>query len=259
MLRRRARARERSSPVSHRPILILRAGQAPDEVVRARGDFPSWIRDAVGEAWGGEWREHDARTDAPLPSVDGAAAWVITGSASSVTERAPWMLRTEEYVRAGVAAGVPILGLCFGHQIVAQALGGHVAKNPRGRELGTVRLDAEPDAAGDPLMSALPASFAVNASHLDSVARLPAGARVLGRTALEPVAAYAVGERTWGVQFHPEFDGDIVRGYVRARAAQMEAEGLSPAAAIEGATDTPHGRQVLALFARLGMVAAGGR
>jgi GMP synthase (glutamine-hydrolysing) len=245
--------------VSGRPILILRAGQAPEEVARARGDFPVWIRDAVGDAWGGEWREHDVRAEVAFPPVDAAAAWVITGSASSVTERAPWMLRTEAYVRAGVAAGVPILGLCFGHQIVAQSLGGHVARNPRGRELGTVQLEADPGAAADPLLSALPASFAVNASHVDSVARLPPGAKVLARTALEPVAAYSLGERTWGVQFHPEFDGDIVRGYVRVRAAQMEAEGLSPARALEGAKDTPHGRQVLALFARLGVVAAGGR
>jgi GMP synthase (glutamine-hydrolysing) len=236
--------------MSRRPILILRAGDALEPVRAERGDFPRWIREAAGDAWDGEWREHDVRTEDPLPPVKDAAAWVVTGSSSSVTERAPWMLRTEDYVRSGVAAGVPILGLCFGHQIVAQALGGSVAKSPRGRELGTVMLEREPHAEKDPLFAALPASFEVNASHVDSVVRLPGGAKVLAKTALEPVAAYAVGERTWGVQFHPEFDGDAVRGYVRARVEVMRAEGRAAERARAGAADTPQGREVLRNFLR---------
>jgi GMP synthase (glutamine-hydrolysing) len=237
-----------------RPILIVRAGDALGEVRKVRGDFPKWIRDVAGDAWDGEWHEHDARTEGPLPSVEDAAAWVITGSSSSVTERAPWMLRTEEYVRAGVSAGVPVLGICFGHQIVAQALGGLVTKNPLGRELGTVDLEVEARADADALFAGLPRTFAVNASHVDSVVRLPEGARVLAKTALEPVAAYAVGTATWGVQFHPEFDGDVVRGYVRVRSDLMKAEGLAPERALETATDTPHGEDVLRRFVRLPVV-----
>jgi len=248
---RRVIVRMSSSHAMGRPILILRAGDALEPVRRVRGDFPLWIRDTAGEAWEGAWREHDLRADEALPALEDAAAWVITGSSSSVTERAPWMLRTEEYVRQGVEAGVPVLGLCFGHQIVAQALGGHVAKNRLGRELGTVTLETDAHPEGDPLFAGLPRSFAVNASHVDSVVRLPEGARVLAKTTLEPVAAYVVGERTWGVQFHPEFDGDVVRGYVRARAALMTEEGLVPEEALATAADTPQGAEVLRNFARV--------
>jgi GMP synthase (glutamine-hydrolysing) len=237
--------------MSGRPIFILRAGHALGKVRKVRGDFPKWIRETAGDAWDGEWHEHDVRTDDPLPPVEDAAAWVITGSASSVTDREPWMLRTEEYVRAGVAAGVPVFGICFGHQIVASALGGTVTKSPKGRELGTVTLEKEAEAHQDLVFGGLPGSFAVNASHVDSVVRLPQGARVLAKTALEPIAAYAVGDALWGVQFHPEFDADIVRGYVRVRSDLMVAEGLVPEKAIESAADTPHGQEVLRNFVRL--------
>jgi GMP synthase (glutamine-hydrolysing) len=231
-----------------RPIVILRTGDAVAEVREIRGDFPQWIRESAGDSWKGAWREHDVRKEEAFPSVGDAAAFVLTGSSSSVTERAPWMQRTEEFVRAVVAEEVPLFGICFGHQLVAQALGGLVARNPRGRELGTVLFEKGNAADGEAMLSGLPASFEVNASHVDSVVRLPDGARVLGTTALERVSAYAVGRTTWGVQFHPEFDGDVVRGYVRARSEAMRREGLEPEKALASATDAPYGREVLRRF-----------
>jgi GMP synthase (glutamine-hydrolysing) len=233
-----------------RSVVILRAGDAVAEVRAVRGDFPAWIRESGGDAWSGEWVAHDVRSDEALPEIRRAAAFVITGSSSSVTERAPWMLRAEEYVREIVAAKVPLLGICFGHQLMGQALGGLVAKNPRGRELGSVLFESSADAHEEPLLRGLPPEFTVNASHVDSVVRLPDGARVLGKTAKEPLSAFAVRPCAWGVQFHPEFDGDVVRGYVKARATAMRSEGLSPDAALERAADAPHGREVLRNFLR---------
>jgi GMP synthase (glutamine-hydrolysing) len=231
----------------HKPIVILRAGDVASPVAARRGEFAEWIVRTVGAAWDGPWVVHDVRTDAPLPSIGGAAAFVMTGSSSSVTERTPWMLRAEAYVRDIAREEVPLFGICFGHQLVAQALGGEVAKNPRGREIGTVRVRRVAD---DVLFAGLGAELSANATHVDSVAKLPPGARVLARTELEPTQAFAVGAAIRCVQFHPEIDGDAMRGYVEARAHLIAAEGGDAEAIRAGATDAPEGEEVLRNFVR---------
>jgi len=203
----------------------------------------------VGDAWRGGWETVDLRTDAPLPPAADGAAFIVTGSSSSVTERAPWMLRAEAYLRELAAAEAAVFGICFGHQLLAQALGGEVTKNPRGREIGTVQVARDPATHDDdPLFEGIPHAFAVNATHVDTVARLPPGARVLASTRLEPTAAFAVGPRIRAVQFHPEIDGDAMRGYVEARAHLAAAEGLDPVAIRDRSVDTPHGAQTLRNF-----------
>jgi GMP synthase (glutamine-hydrolysing) len=227
-------------------IVVLRCGDAVPSVAAHRGEFFGWIKGAVGDA-GVDWLEIDARTQAP----SSADAFIITGSAASVTERAPWMVRTEEFLREASHANVPILGICFGHQMLGQALGGHVEKNPRGREIGTVRLSLEDNARLDPIFGALPQNFPINMTHVDTVAALPEGAHVLARTALEPRAAFRIeGRRTWGVQFHPEIDGDAMRGYIRAREGLIRGEGLPFEEIHESAIDTPHGPTLLQAFVR---------
>ena len=229
-------------------LVVLRAGDTVPEIAARRGEFAQWIREGVGDAWRGEWLEHDVRTDDALPSFEGAAGFVITGSSSSVTERAPWMLRTEALIRTLVARDAPILGICFGHQLVAQALGGHVEKNPRGREIGTVRVAREEE--DDALFAGLPSSFTFSATHTDAVTRLPAGARLLASTPLDANAAFAVGRATRCVQFHPEIDGDVMRSYVRARAHLIEAEGNDPNAILAGVSDETDGHAILRNFVR---------
>ena len=225
-------------------IVILRAGNTVPEIAARRGEFGDWIKAGVGDAWRGEWREHDVRTDAPLPRADEASAFVITGSSSSVTERAPWMLRTEAFVRSVVEAKVPLFGICFGHQLVAQALGGEVAKNPFGREIGTIDVAREED----PLFEGLPNPLRVSATHVDAVVKLPPGARVLATTPLDPVAAFGVGAHTRCVQFHPEIDGDVMRSYLRARAHLVRAEGADPEALLARVSDDLDGAAILRAF-----------
>ena len=232
------------------PILVLRTGDAVPEVAARRGQFVKWIADHIGGAWDGVIREHDARGDAPLPDPKAFSAIIVTGSSASVTERAPWMLRAEEFLREAVAAEQPVLGICFGHQLMAQALGGHVEKNPKGREIGTVEVTLLPAAAGDPLFEGLPKDAAFNATHVDTVTRLPPGATVLATTPLEPHAAFRVGESAWGVQFHPEIDGDVMRGYVRSREPILRSEGLPFEAIHDRIHDAPHGPALLKNFAK---------
>ena len=237
-----------------RTLIVLRAGDAIAPVAARRGQFFDWIKATVGDAWTGDWLEHDLRTDRPLPAPADATGFVVTGSASSVTERAPWMVRAEALIRDLADAGTPLFGICFGHQLVAQALGGRVEKNSRGREIGTITVRQRPQASPDPvdpIMTGLPAAFRANHSHVDSVVELPPGARHLAETDLEPHAAFAVGAAIKCVQFHPEIDGDAMRGYVLARAPLILAEGGDPSAIHARATDAPDGASTLRSFVSL--------
>ena len=158
------------------------------------------------------------------------------------------MLGTEDYLRRAVGAKVPVLGICFGHQMLAQALGGRVDRNPLGREIGTVELER---IDADPLLDGEAEPYWVNMTHVDTVVDLPPGARVLARTALDRHAAIRFGELVWGVQFHPEIDGGVLREYVSARRAPLLDEGLNPEAILGRARDTPAGAGVLRRFAEL--------
>ena len=230
------------------PLVVLRAGDAAAPVAARRGEFFSWIRREVGDAWAGAWIEHDVRSDDRLPDPRSAAGFIMTGSSSSVTERAPWMLRAEEHLRGIVAAETPLFGICFGHQMIAQALGGLVANNPNGREIGTVEVRVRADAPADPIFDGVGKRFRVNATHVDVVAELPKGATVLAETDLDRCAAFVVGRTTKCVQFHPEFDGDAMRGYLEARAHLISGEGGDPQAILARATDAPEGAATLRNF-----------
>jgi GMP synthase (glutamine-hydrolysing) len=228
-------------------VAILVAGQTLPDIMRRRGDFERFIRTRAG-ASSARWATYDLRDAAPLPGPRHADAFIVTGSSSSVTERAPWMLRAEELLRDIVAARTPLLGICFGHQMIAQALGGEVRRNPFGREIGTVRLARTAD---DPLFAGTPRAFDVHETHVDAVTRLPAGAELLATTTRDPVAAFRVGARVHGVQFHPEMDADIIRGYVAARAPIIREEGGEPEAILAGIHDGTRGHDVLGNFVRL--------
>ena len=228
--------------------LILVTGDTVPAIAERRGGFPRWIEERTGAAWPGTWATHDLRTEAPLPGPREADAFFITGSSHSVTEQAPWMLRAGVLIRAIVDAGTPLLGLCFGHQLMADALGGEVQKNPRGREIGTVRVRR---LQADPLLDRLPDAFDIHATHVDTVVRLAPGATPLAETDLEPNAAFRAGPRAWGVQFHPEFDADIMRGYLEARANLVRAEGGDPDALLAKVHDQARGADILGAFAEM--------
>jgi len=229
------------SDLEKQPVALVITGEPIESARARRGGFDQLLIEAAGPGSFG-FVALDARGE--LPSLEGYAAVVVSGSAASVTERAPWILATERRLAEAVRAGTPVLGVCFGHQLLGQALGGRVARNPRGREIGTVRLER---LAADPLLDdAEP--FEVNMTHMDSVVELPPGARVIGRTALDPHAAVRFGERAWGVQFHPEMDAEVMTAYVDGRSEQIRDEGLDLGAIRAGIGEGGPGRAVLRRF-----------
>ncbi|GAC1353629.1 MAG: glutamine amidotransferase [Polyangiales bacterium] len=234
-----------------RPLLVLATGTPVPVVQAVHGDFDAFFRLGVGDAWQGPWATADAcALDRPLPALDSFAGVIVTGSSSSVTERAPWMLRLEEWLRGAVDAEVPLLGVCFGHQILAQALGGEVRHNPRGRRIGTLEVQRTPEGADDPLFLGVPGAFAINVSHKDHVAVVPPGVVPLVRADHDELHAFAAGKRARAVQFHPEFHAAIARGYIAARHELLKGEGLDPDALGAAVIDPPYARTILGNFVR---------
>lgn len=228
-------------------VVILITGDPVEDVRAESGDYGAIIERALGDAWSGPYLAVDAR-DQALPRLDERDAVVISGSSANVHERAPWMKRSEAWLRELVGGGTPVLGLCFGHQLLAQALHGEVAPNPRGREIGTVTVERIMD---DPLFDGLEDAFTANSCHVDTVSRLPPDATVLARSAGDDHQALRFAPRCYGVQFHPEFDGPLIKKFIRARSEAMVEEGLDPEATHRAATDTPLAQAVLANFIRL--------
>jgi len=151
-------------------------------------------------------------------------------------------------LREAAHAGLPLFGICYGHQLIAHALGGEVGPNEVGREMGTVRVHLHPEAQGDPLFAGLPDAFAAQATHLQSVLRPPAGATVLAHNDHDACHAFRWGEAAWGVQFHPEFSAGHMRGYIRARHDALAREqrcGKQLASEVHAA---PQARKILRRF-----------
>lgn len=227
-------------------ILVLKTGETLPPVKTVRGDFEDWIAQGLGSP-ADAVEVASAYAGEALPAVESLAGVVVTGSPAMVSDRSEWSEASGEWL-AGVVEGdtLPVLGICYGHQLMAHALGGEVGVNPRGREMGTVEVVIDDAAAAAGLFE--PGRFPAHMSHLESVLVPPSDARVFATTALESHAVLQFGPRQWGVQYHPEFDRDIMCRYVEARREILTSEGRDPDDMIAKAVETPTLSQVLERF-----------
>jgi GMP synthase (glutamine-hydrolysing) len=155
-------------------------------------------------------------SEGQLPPAVSASDWqydgvVISGSQTSVYDDLDWVHEATGWVQGVHTADIPVLGICWGHQFLARALGGRVVDMGE-YELGYRTVDRVGD---DPLLEGVSREFVGFETHSDRVAELPPGARALARNDYG-LQAFRLGS-AWGVQFHPEYDRETAEWVVRGK------------------------------------------
>lgn len=229
-------------------LAILATGSPAPDLRARRGGYEHWFAARLGL----DVADIDviaAITDDPLPPLKPGTGLIVTGSPHAVHDHAPWSVRATTWLRHAVDAGVPTLAVCYGHQMLGDAYGGTVGKNPNGREIGTTTIDRYLD---DPLFDDLPKTFPVITTHSDAILVPPPGARILAGNANNGIQAMAIGDHCRSVQWHPEMDADIIRAIITARAPAIDTE-LGPGAADrirDAVVEVDTGATLLRNFAR---------
>lgn len=208
---------------------ILEAGRPPAPLDEKHGYYPAMFADLLRPHLP-EGSEIDgfAVIDGEFPgSVADRDAWLITGSAFGVYDEDPFIARLHDFARAVADADVPMVGICFGHQVIAQALGGRAEKSDKGWGVGahSYRVREARDWLGAPVG----AEFATYVSHQDQVTAPPAGATVLASSPFCENAMLAIGDKIVTLQSHPEMPSAYVRELYDARRPRVGDERVDEA------------------------------
>ncbi|MEL6685309.1 MAG: type 1 glutamine amidotransferase [Pseudomonadota bacterium] len=185
-------------------IGILQTGHAPEEMLEKSGDVAPYFERML-EGNGFDFATYSV-VDMEFPdAVSDCDGWIITGSKHGAYEDLPFIAPLEDFIRKVYDADVPLVGVCFGHQIVAQALGGTVQKFDGGWAVGRTQYDWNGE------------TVALNAWHQDQVTTRPADATVYASNEFCENAALVYGKRAFTVQPHPEYGAGFIGGLVAYR------------------------------------------
>ncbi len=198
-------------------IGILQTGLAPEMLASEMGDYPDmFARLLSGNGFTFKtWRVVDGDFPASVHDADG---WLITGSRHGVYEDHPWIPPLEDFIRTCFADRVPLVGICFGHQIVAQAMGGKVERYAEGWAVGPQDYDFDGE------------TLTLNAWHRDQVVEAPKGATVIATNDFCTNAALLYDDRALTVQAHPEFRPEFVDGLMQTRGKGLVPDDVMAAA-----------------------------
>ena len=198
-------------------IGILQTGLAPDALAPQMGDYPDmFARLLAGHGFAFRtFRVVEGEFPAGVHDCDG---WLITGSRHGVYEDHAWIPPLEDFIRASFAALVPMVGICFGHQIIAQAMGGHVEQFSGGWAVGATDYDFQGK------------RLTLNAWHRDQVTAVPPGATVIATNDFCANAALLYPGHAFTVQAHPEFRPEFIDGLMKTRGKGLVPEAVMAAA-----------------------------
>lgn len=194
---------------------LIQCGHINPDLAATHGDYPHLFATLLGRL-GVTIDAFDVHVAGP-PPVDACDGWLISGSPDSAYDPLPWIPPVEDFLRAAVSAEAPLVAICFGHQLLAQALGGRVARAAQGWGVGVDRYDLVGSIPS--WMVPLPHDRSVRlvASHQDQVVELPPGAEVVATTGHCRVAAYTLGSAALALQPHPEFTVGLSQALIELR------------------------------------------
>jgi GMP synthase (glutamine-hydrolysing) len=231
-------------------IFIIKTGATFPNTAKQLGDFDAWTLNGLNLN-SGEVNVVDVIAGDDLPKAETCRGIVITGSHAMVTDCLPWSKAIAAWIPSIIKAAVPLLGICYGHQLLAWALGGEVGFHPGGKEIGSVDIHLLPDSIMDPLFCKLPSPFKAHTSHSQTVLSLPQDAVRLASNSFDPNQAFRVGSCAWGVQFHPEYNQKIMESYIFEQTGELETAGLDTSALTRTISDTPVAASILRHFAAI--------
>jgi GMP synthase-like glutamine amidotransferase len=190
-------------------VAVLETGYPPAPLAERFGDYPAMFARLLGPGF--EIERFDVLAG-ELPGAAAHNAYLITGSPAGVYDPLPWIEPLEQFIRA--ANGAKMIGVCFGHQVMAQALGGEVIKSPKGWGAGLHRYTVIRD---EPWIDT-GGTIAIPASHQDQVVVQPPNTEVVAASDFTPFAALAWTDRpAISFQFHPEFTPEFAKALIDKR------------------------------------------
>jgi len=231
-------------------LLIIKTGRTVKSLLARGEDFEGWMIAAM-DVSSDDVKVVSVYQYEALPELDTVSGMIITGSPAMITDGEDWNFTTMDYVREAVRREIPLLGICYGHQLLALAFGGKVDFHPAGREIGTVTINLTSNALEDPLFKDLPNTFPVQSSHSQSVIDLPAEAVLLACNDFESHHSFKLGSNAWSIQFHPEFSQSIMDEYIIERREILTEEGVDVDALLTQTRATPEATSVLKNFSAL--------
>lgn len=230
-------------------LLLIKTGSSFEETIQRYGDFEQLFLDAIGDT-PATVDIVDAQTS-PLPALSSYDGVLITGSHSMVTDHEAWSDALLPYIREMADRNLPVLGVCYGHQLIAEALGGSAGYHPEGAEIGTCQVQLTDAGQADPLLGSLPATFNAHLTHSQSALTLPDNAVLLACNDYEPHQAFRVNNNIRGVQFHPEFTAGVTHIYIDKQREKLAAQGRDINALREQICETTEANTLIQRFVEL--------
>lgn len=200
---------------------ILEAGQAHPDFAAEHGDIGDWFVRALPEQseHALAFKRYPTHGGTVPGSLDECDGYLVTGSAASVLEQTDWMRAAQDFI-VEAAAHRPVLGVCFGHQLIADAYGGRVEKSPAGWNAGVKPYRVS---TVKPWMDPSLDCFRILSSNADHVAEAPDNAEVLASNETCPVAMMQIGENVLTLQAHPEMETKTAKSIYCRREEQLGA------------------------------------